>query len=381
MKKALVLASVASMIDQFNMNNIKLLQELDYEVDVVTNFKYGSTTSQYRVDEVRATLESDGVHTIHMPIPRKITDIRGIISSYKAVKRLCNDNKYALMHCHSPIGSVVARLGAKKARKKYGTRVIYTAHGFHFFKGAPLVNWLTLFPVEWGCSFITDVLLTINKEDYVRANKLMHAKEIDYIPGVGIDTAKISAMIIDRVKKRKEIGIPDDCIAIYTVGELNDNKNQEVIVKALGKLDHEKIHFVLCGQGDKKEHLMCVACECGIKDRVHFLGYRSDAIEIGKACDIFVFPSKREGLGLGALEAMAEGLPIITSNVHGIVDYSVNGVSGFTCAPNDVNGFSEAIEKLAYDKNLRERMGKANIESVKRFDASEVMKIMRGIYK
>lgn len=381
MRKALVLASVASMIDQFNMNNIKLLQELGYKVDVVTNYEYGSTTSQDRVDEVRAKLESDGVHTIHMPIPRKITDVSGIIRSYKAVKKLCDENKYSLLHCHSPIGGVVARFGAKKARKKFGTRVIYTAHGFHFFKGAPIANWLTLFPVEWVCSFITDVLMTVNKEDHERAIRLMNAKKIVYIPGVGIDTVKINNVKADRTKKRKEIGIPADCIAVFTVGELNENKNQEVIVKALGKLDRKDIHFVICGQGVNRDYLTDLADRYGIKDKVHFMGYRTDVIEIGKVCDIFVFPSKREGLGLAALEAMAEGLPLVTSNVHGIVDYSVNGVSGYNCAPNDVDGFSEAIVKLADDKELRERMGKANIESVKRFDTKEVMKVMREIYK
>ena len=191
MKKALMLASVASMIDQFNTDNIRLLQKMRYHVDVVTNFENGSTTSQQRVNEVRAELEANGVRTIHMPIPRKITDVKGIVSSYRDVKKLCNENRYELLHCHSPIGSVVARLGAKHARKKYGTRVIYTAHGFHFFKGSPLVNWLTFFPVEWICSFFTDVLITINKEDYARSQKVMHAKRIEYVPGVGVDTEAI----------------------------------------------------------------------------------------------------------------------------------------------------------------------------------------------
>ncbi|MDO5399151.1 MAG: glycosyltransferase, partial [bacterium] len=185
MKKALMLASVASMIDQFNMDNIKLLQEMGYEVDVVTNFEYGSTTSRERVNEVRAKLEKDGVHTIHMPIPRKISDIKGMINSYKEVKELCDKNKYELMHCHSPIGSVVARLAAKHSKKKYGTRVIYTAHGFHFFKGAPIINWLTFFPVEWICSFLTDTLITINEEDFERSKRLLHAVNNIYIPGVG----------------------------------------------------------------------------------------------------------------------------------------------------------------------------------------------------
>ncbi|MDO5397167.1 MAG: glycosyltransferase family 4 protein [bacterium] len=378
MKKALMLASVASMIDQFNMENIRLLQDKGYQVDVVTNFENGSTTSQQRVNEVRARLEVDGVHTIHMPIPRTISDIKGIVDSYKAVKKLCDENKYELLHCHSPIGSVVARIGAKHARKKYGTRVIYTAHGFHFFKGAPIVNWLTFFPVEWACSFFTDTLITINKEDYARAKKLLHAKETEYVPGVGIDTQTIKNVVPDKNAKFSEFEITNE-IVFLSVGELNRNKNQEVIIKALSRIDRP-FKYILCGKGDKKEYLERLSEELGIKDRVIFAGYRTDVRELLNCADVFCFPSYREGLSVALMEAMAAGLPCVVSKIRGNVDLIQDGVNGYLCNPASVDEFETALKKLCDNKQLLYEMRKSNYRIIQDFDRNVVEKDMEKIY-
>ena len=376
MKKALMLASVASMIDQFNMENIALLQELGYSVDVVTNFEYGSTTSQERVNEVRAKLEVDSVNTIHMPIPRKISDIKGIIQSYKDVKRLCEENKYDLLHCHSPIGSVVARLGAKKARKQYGTRVIYTAHGFHFFKGAPLINWLTFFPVEWLCSFFTDTLITINTEDFARAKRLLKSKKTVYVPGVGIDTQAIKNTKADRAQKLSEFGIKDELV-LLSVGELNENKNQEVVIKALSKVD-KPFKYILCGKGDKQAYLEQLANELGIADKVIFAGYRSDIRELLQCADVFAFPSFREGLSVALMEAMAAGLPCVVSRIRGNVDLIKDGVNGYLCDPGSVEDFYNAICRL--DEDTRSEMRERNFEIIRGFDVGEVGMRIREIY-
>ena len=162
--KALMLASVASMIDQFNMQNIQLLLDNGYQVDVACNCKEGNTISDERVQSMIKRLADKGVPVIHVPIPRNITDVKGIYKSITQVKKMCDENHYNLLHCHSPIGSVVARIAARNARKS-GTKVIYTAHGFHFYKGAPKKNWILFYPVEKICSRWTDVLITINKEE------------------------------------------------------------------------------------------------------------------------------------------------------------------------------------------------------------------------
>ncbi len=378
MKKAMMLSSMLSTLGQFNMDNMRLLRDMGYAVTAVANMGEENPVSPERLANMKETMAAEGICLEDVAIPRKITDIKGIFAAYKKVKKLCDENAYEIVHCHSPIGSVIARLGAKRARKKYGTRVIYTAHGFHFFRGAPLLNWLLYFPVEWVCACFTDVLITINREDYARAKKYMHAKKIEYIPGVGIDTEKLFSMEIDRAEKRKELGLSESEIAVLSVGELNDNKNHETILRAIGMLE-DKPTYVICGTGPKAEPLSALSKELGVK--LILLGYRTDAQEICRTCDIFAFPSKREGLGLAALEAMAAGLPLVGSAVHGIPDYLENNVTGFSYAPMDVQGFAEGLSILAANGALRQKMGETNREAVKKFDIKNVSLKMQEIYE
>ena len=203
--RALILASVASMIDQFNMQNIQLLLDNGYAVDVACNCKVGNSISDERVQDLIKRLSEKEVSVIDVPIPREITNVKEIIKSLKQVKKMCDENHYNLLHCHSPIGSVVARLAAKNARK-HGTKVIYTAHGFHFYKGAPKINWLIFYPIEKFFSRLTDVLITINKEDYAFANKHMNARQIEYIPGVGVNTEKFFLRNFDEKKSENLYG-------------------------------------------------------------------------------------------------------------------------------------------------------------------------------
>lgn len=377
MKKALILASVASMIDQFNMQNVRLLLEEGYAVDVIANFKQGNTISQKRIEELENELAQMGVTVLDVPIPRKISDIKGIISSYEIVKKRCDDMHYALVHCHSPIGGVIARLAAKKSRKM-GTRVIYTAHGFHFYKGAPKKNWLIFYPIELVCSKWTDVLITINKEDYTLAKKKMKARSVEYVPGVGIDVEKFLLKDFDKRSKKNELGIAGDDIVLLSVGELNQNKNHEAIVKALGQMGDSRIHYIIAGQGEKKQFLIDLANELGVN--LHLLGYRTDIHELYNMADIFVFPSFREGLSVSLMEAMASGLPCIVSKIRGNVDLIEEGKGGYLVDLNNSNGFTNLLLNLISDGNEQDIMGKYNREIVKRFDVRIITNRMVEIY-
>ena len=198
-KKALQLASVASMIDQFNIPNIELLQSLGYSVDVAADFTTPGTITAERAENLKTRLNSMGVRVFDIAIPRSLNP-KAIRSAYKQVKALLKKESYKLLHCHSPIGGAIARRAAKGERKK-GLRVIYTAHGFHFFDGAPLKNWLVFYPVEKWLSRYTDVLITINEEDYERATKRFKAKQTVYVPGVGVDLNRFNCQIMDREEK------------------------------------------------------------------------------------------------------------------------------------------------------------------------------------
>lgn len=304
------------------------------------------------------------------------------IKAYRALKRVICKGHYDIVQCHTPIASVITRMLCMNQRKK-GLKVIYTAHGFHFFKGAPLKNWLIFYPVEWLCSWWTDVLITINKEDYKRAKNHFHAKKTLYIPGVGVDLSKYSDIKVSRFQKRKELGIPENAFVLLSVGELNENKNQQIIIKALANLNNSNIHYLIAGKGNMEEALRLLARKLGVEKQVHLLGFRTDVPELDKISDAFCFPSRREGLGMAALEAMACGLPLITSNIHGINDYSIDGVTGYKCDRDDVNGFARTIENLVKQKENGEieKYHHNNVKAVKRFDIRNSMRVMEKVYK
>ena len=377
MKKALMNASVASMLFKFNMDNIDILENLGYKVDIACNFGKENPISQEDIERFRNILAEKKLNVFETDCPRSIFAIDKMFKTYKQLKKLIDENEYDIVHTQSPIGGVVCRLAARKARKK-GTKVIYTAHGFHFYKGAPLKNWIIFYPIEKFCSRLNDILITINKEDYYRAKKHFFTKKIEYIPGVGIDTSKFKIEEDSGKLKRIELGVSSDSFMLLSVGEINTNKNHKVIIKALGKLKNKDIHYFIAGQGDQQGMLEKLAKKENIEYQVHFLGYRSDINELLNAADAFCFASLREGLGLAGIEAMACGLPLITSNIHGINDYSINGITGFSCSPTSVAGFADAI------RNLSKRDKKEYFENsliAKRYDKRKVNRYMTKIYK
>lgn len=376
MKHMLMLASVASMIDQFNMPNINLLQEMGYVVDVACNFEKGNTCSVERIEELKKLLKQNRVNFFQVDFSRDVNQIHTNIKAYKQIITLIKEKKYKFIHCHSPIGGIIGRLAARNNN----TKVIYTAHGFHFYKNGPTKNWLLYYPIEKFFSRYTDILITINNEDYKRAKSYMHAKKTYKIPGVGVDVDYFSNYKLNKEEKREQLGMQKDDIILLSVGELNKNKNHEIIIRALAQLKNSKVHYFIAGRGDLKEHLLKISNDLGVNKNVHLLGFRKDIKEIYNVVDIFCFPSLREGLGLSALEAMASGLPLITSSVHGINDYSKDGITGYACDPNDLDAFVIALKKLYKNKELREKMGHHNIEESKKFDVNTVNKMMNAIY-
>lgn len=378
MKKALQVASVASMIDQFTKNNINILEEKGYQVDVAANFTFGSTCTQERVDKCREDLNERGIEVYNLLFDRKIIN-KSNITVYKQLKKIIDENNYDIIHCHSPIGGAITRLAARKARKK-GTKVIYTAHGFHFYKGASIISWLVFFPIEWILSFFTDILITINQEDYGLANKFMKSKIIEYVPGIGVDITKFSEVFVDRENKRKEIGVPKDSYLLFSVGELNHNKNHSIIIKAMAQTRNPMLHYCIAGRGDLELELKELASKLGVSKQVHFLGFRSDVAELYKCADIFCFPSYREGLSVSLMEAMSSGLPVICSDIRGNIDLIEQNQGGYLCNPSDVNTFEKSIKLVVIDEMEREKMGQYNQQKIKDFDTDLILSRIRNYY-
>lgn len=298
----------------------------------------------------------------------------GNIKAIKEIRRLAKN--YDIVHCHTPLAGMATRLACRKLRKKQNLKVIYTAHGFHFYKGAPKKNWMIYYPIEKMCSRWTDVLITINKEDYDFAKRKMRSTTVEYVPGVGLDVERFSNHSVDKERILNELGVPDSAKIVLSVGELNVNKNHEVIVKALGILKNDEIHYLIAGTGDQKDNLESLARV--LKVNLHLLGYRHDVDDLYAVSDVFAFPSIREGLPISPLEAMASGLPVICLENRGTKEYSFD--SSMICKTNDPVCFAKAIERvlLSNDTNA---IRKNNIEMAKRFDVKIVNELMHKIYE
>lgn len=380
MKRALVIASVASMIDQFNMPNIRLLQELGYEVDVACNFIYGSTCSDEKIAQLKETLKSMDVQCYQIDFARNVTKIGQNLKALREIKKLLNDKHYDLIHCHSPIGGLLTRLAANKHRKN-GTKVIYTAHGFHFYKGAPLVNWLVYFPIEYFAAFKTDILITINQEDYNFSKKHIHAKKIMYVPGIGIDTKKFSKGVLthaERIQKRTELKIEDNEIMLLSVGELIKRKNHEAVIRALKQTDNQNWKYFIAGKGILNDYLENLINEQNMQDKVFLLGFRNDISELCDCADYFIFPSFQEGLPVALMEAIASSTPVVCSNIRGNTDL-VDPDSCFD--PTDVNDIAVKIDRaIMTPQNAVNDICKANHDKLKAFDIDTVQEEMRKIY-
>ena len=366
-KKAIYVASIFAHFRAFHIPFLKMLQEDGNEV-------WAAARTTNEVD--RNELERIGVKCIEIPFSRNPYSISNI-KSYRLMRKLFRENHFDLVHVHTPAAAFIARAAARGTGQG---KVIYTAHGFHFYKGAPFKNWLVYYTAEKMAEKWTDVLITINKEDFERAKRSFKTKWIEYIPGIGLDTQKYKENTVDRSIKRKELGLSDKDFVVISVGELNTNKNHEAIIRSLSLLNDSRIHYLVCGIGSLRDYLENLAMKLKLQNQVHLLGYRKDIAELCSASDIFAFPSKREGLGRSALEAMACGLPLVTSNVHGIVDYSENGITGYSCNPKDISCFADSIAKLVSSSELRKKMGENNSISVANFDIQKVLVRMREIY-
>ena len=234
------------------------------------------------------------------------------------------------------------------------------------------------YPVEKFCARYTDVLITINKEDYELAQKNINAKEVCYVPGVGIDLEKIRSVLADRNEVRISMGVPKNCILLLSIGELNVNKNHQIVIKALAKLENKNVHYAIAGVGDQKDYLLNLAKELGVDYQFHLLGYRTDALKLYKAADIFVFPSFREGLSVSMMEAMTMGLPIICSKIRGNVDLVQNAKVHF--ASNNVDELLQKLRNLVDNQPLLEQLSTENKENVKMFSLEKVLDKMKKIY-
>lgn len=367
-QRVLMVATVPSMIGQFNMNNIHILLNMGYQVDVAADFTDISVWPTGRVQKFKDQMAELGIECIQLDFSRSPLKISRHLNSYKETVKLILNHKYSFIHTHTPIASAIVRQAAHKT----GTKVIYTAHGFHFYDGAPLKNWLVFYPVEKYLSRFTDVLITINKEDYNRALKEFHARKTVYVPGVGVDTEKFAPRQSGREKIRKELRVSDDRIVLLSVGELNENKNHGSVIKALAGM--KNITYVIVGKGDLADHLETVAKDSNVDLRL--MGFRTDVADFYDAADVYVLPSIREGLNVSLMEAMASGLAVACGRIRGNVDLIDENGCLFTPKATD-----EISQTIIYTIRHIPDLGQRNLRKIQSVGIEKINDYMEKIYR
>ncbi|MBQ8515666.1 MAG: glycosyltransferase [Ruminococcus sp.] len=377
MRRVLILSDTASMQDLYNRSNLNLLIEMDCEIHVGCNFQSGNTTGPGRVKAFCDELEEASIiwHQINFIIssdpmekePLAGSEIAGIIEEYD----------FDLIHCLTPSSLICAgRLAAKKK-----IPVFFTSFGFPFYDGAPRTSWLRYRQKFKKAVRYADVLICTNKEDYERAKKDFNVKHVYRIPGTGLDPYRFRAPTVDRIQMREQMEIPQNAVTLITIAPLTAEQNHAVILKAIDRLRMLELHYIICGHGPYAENLYQLTERLHLEDRVHFTSHRDDIANLLHACDIFCLPSRREELGMHALEAMEAGLPLVTSNVQIIKDFMEDGKTGYMFPPSSVNGFIAGIEALTEDKGLRKHIGEYNRFASEPFYRENAEYVMRQLYQ
>ncbi len=361
MKKALIITTVGGFVPRFEMDNVKLLQELGYQVHYASNFK----NRVYEFTE--SAMEDAGIILHQIDIDKNPYHLKKLQESCRKVIKLAREETIDLVHCHTPVGAVIGRIVGKKLHCK----VIYTAHGFHFYQGAPIRNWLLYYPIEKMLSKYTDCLITINDEDYKRSQKFS-ARECVLIPGTGLDLKKYHPK--QNYKNSKKF-------KVVSIGELNRNKNHQTIIQAIGILNDDDIEYCIYGKGDEKENLEKIIHDAGLEKQVFLCGFTDNVPEVLREADCFAFPSIREGLGMAGLEAMACGVPLVAADNRGSREYINHGENGFTCRAEDPEAFAYYIKKIKDNPGMAECMSRRGVETVQWFSKEHTRQIMQRVYR
>lgn len=360
-------------LDSFAFSSVYAARKLNYRIYM--------GCSRKNANQIKCATIGFDIKYYNQYIYRNIFAFR---DNYIAYKNACNvikvNKDIDVIHCNTPIGGVIGRIVGYKYKKK----VIYTAHGFHFYKGAPLLNWLLFYPIELLLAHFTDVLITINKEDYEIARKFKLKKngKAYYVPGVGVDVEKFSNKNNDiRSQKRAELSIPLDAIVVIAVGRLDLNKNNSILIEAISRIKNDNLHLIICGEGEQRTKLEKIINIEKLDKRVHLLGNRNDVADLYKASDIFALSSLREGLSRSIMEAMASGLPCVVSKIRGNSDLIENEIGGYLYDAKDAVGFSEGVKKLSDDPCLRKIMGDVNMKKIQNFSVKASISAFERIFE
>lgn len=367
--KVLFIATVEEHLISFHLPFMFNLQKRGYEIHIAT-----------KLEERKYELEEKRIICHNIDFTRSVEPLAALISLVQLIK-LMRKNQFSLVHVHTPMAAFLGRLAAKLTHTR---PMLYTAHGFHFYKGAPWYYWAFIYPAEYLAGKWTDGLIVINQEDYINAQKMgfQPKKNLFFTHGVGIDLQQITKLsLIDNTNIREELNINDEDIVISCIAEFTPNKNHIFLLKAWDKITHDKnnVHLLFIGNG-KYFKFLKKQVEKKSLPRVYFLGHRTDVSQIIAKSDIITLVSKREGLPRSIMEAMSLRKPVVVSNIRGNRDLVKHGENGFLAELGDVNGLIFSLKKFINDAELRTNMGKVSLERIKEYDIEKILIEMASIY-
>lgn len=367
--KILYVTTISNTLNAFLTSHIEELTKVGHVVDIAC--KIEQPLNQNLLKTTRNFFEIQFNRS-----PRK-NNFLGLI---RQIRKLVLQEEYDIVHTHTPIASAVVRLACKGIEK---TKVFYTAHGFHFLKGGPLFNWLTYYPIEKILSRYTDTLITINKEDYSIAQRKFKMKRLYLIPGVGVDLEKFCPVSVDEKKViKKQLGLEVDKKYLICIGELNTNKNQILLINMMEAISKQRKDLVLLlvGSGQLELHLQQLVIEKGLEQFVQFLGFRKDVADLLRASDLALSSSKREGLPVNLIEAMATGLPLIVTNCRGSRDLVEESDNGRIFPSEDSEENATCVLTVLDNDEQYEYYSSHSRQGCIKYSSNNIHKEMRKIY-
>ena len=350
--KVLLTATVQSHICQFHRPLVEVLHAHGCEVHVAARDNLAEKNG----------LKLDFVDKVFNVLFSRSPKSRDNLKAEKQLKQIIDEGHYDVIHCNTPMGGIVTRIAAKGARKN-GARLIYTAHGFHFYKGAPKKNWMVYYPIEKYFSRKNDTLITITHEDYRLAKKKFHCR-VEHIHGVGVDEKRYFP--VDETEKRRlrgEMGFGENQKLLLCVGELLPNKNQKMAIRAMRSVvkKYPDALLLIAGNGPEKEALEAEINTCGVEKNVRLLGYCTHLQDYQHIVDVLVACSYREGLPLNIVEAMLSGVPVVASVNRGHRELIRDGKNGYLVPVNDTQAMADRIlELLENDDQSKSFSGNAH---------------------
>lgn len=368
MKKILYVTNISRTVNTFFIPHMNQLVDVGHQVDCACKLTGEHKLKKEKID--------DRIKFYDIPFTRNPLDYKNIIAFLKLYK-IQKKEKYDIIHVHTPIASFYTRL-----LKIFfnDVRMIYTVHGFHFYKGSSKISWIIFGNIEKLFSKLTDTLITINNEDFEVA-KTFKCNDVRKINGVGVDFSEFKTMDKEtKIKLRESVGVEIDDFVLIMVGEHNKNKNQIQLIKAIEDIEkiNPKIKAILIGDGELLEENKRYISDNNIKN-VKVLGFRKDVNEMINISDVLISMSYREGLPKNVIEAMACSKPLILTDIRGNRDLVMNNKNGFIVNVGDIEHTKKAIIKLYNIENI-DYLGNKSLEYSKIYDVNLIVQEISKCY-